>query len=280
MDASDIPLPTTRMDELVYMFDNPLLYLIYQLPERSESASASDDLDMLCLRSFLNASRRIGPAARVLFLESGRTSAERMRMMKESGRVVPVDGTSRGAGRRTALRIARSFPADTLVYFATADHVYHEFAFERLLDTFALLPEVDYVTLDGNGSDRSTTFPCPSAEWSMGRSIPSRRLREVDPFVPDLAGRPFSEFESTGSEFGVRGARLRRDCWIHYLWSMVPGEWSEEIWTVIREVARMRGERPLPALAGPCLPLAVRLEPVMRAGCDPCGMNGVMPGIG
>lgn len=280
MDQSDLPVPETGMDELVHMFDCPLLYLIYGSRENRGVAPACDDLDMLCLRSFLFACRRVGPAARVLFLDDGTISSEQRGMMEQYGTMVPVTGRSRGAVRRTALRAARSFPSDALVYFATGDRVYHESAFERLLDTFALLPEAEYVTLDGEAGEESRSVARLFVDLHSGRSTPPRRLRENDPFVPDLADRPFAEFESTGAEFGARVDRLRHDGWVHYLGSIFREEWVGEIWTIIREVARVRGERRPPILAGPSLPLAARLGPAMEKESDLCGVRGMMPGMG
>jgi hypothetical protein len=198
---------------------------------------------MVCLKSFLHAVAPVRDRIRMTFVNDGPMPEDRLAVMREWGEVVELAGIGNSPSYRHALGIALASPSP-FVYFAEDDYLYLPEALQEMLTAFEAIPEVDYLSL----SDHSDRYI---------RSDDSRRGYSRLYLAGD---RHWRTCESTCMTFGARSETLRRDAWVHRLFTTPRTPRDRKMWRMILGEKWFFLKLPKRRLASPIPSLATHME--------------------
>jgi hypothetical protein len=204
---------------------------------------------MLCLRSFLRAWQPIRLGATLTFINDGPMPDDRLQVMSNWGKIVAFPGLGNSPSYRQVLGMATALPSTDLVYFAEDDYLYKPEAFSQMLNAFAGLPKVEYITLFDH-LDRYTRTDDAGGGRSKVMLAGDRHWRTV---------------ESTCMTFGARVGALKRDAWIHRLFTIPRTPRDRHIWRCAQGLTYFFWKFPKSRLISPIPSLATHLDPAALA---------------
>lgn len=147
--------------------------------------------------------RQAGVTAELTYWNDGPVPADRLGLMRATGDVVQATHGSNRRSYRAALRWAARGAWDDadLVWLMEDDYLYEPYAFHRLAQAAAVLPDADYLSMYGRGA--------------LDLTGPRRAPRRLDQPAADdavsVGGATWFRGLSTTSTFGVRLGVLRED---------------------------------------------------------------------
>lgn len=200
---------------------------------------------MLCLRSFLRAWQHVRSRATLTFINDSPMPDDRLHVMGEWGKIISFPGLGNSQSYRQVLALATALPSTDLVYFAEDDYLYKQEAFTQMVHAFAELPTVEYITLFDH-LDRYLR----TDDAGGGRS---RVMLAVDRHWPTV--------ESTCMTFSARIHALKRDVWIHRLFTIPRTPRDRHIWRCTQGLTYFFWKFPKSRLISPIPSLATHLDP-------------------
>lgn len=176
---------------------------------------------LLGLASVVRALEATAAAVDVWWINDGPIPADRVALMRRTGRIVPLHGGSNRRSYRATLRQAarQGWADDDIVWFAEDDYLYGLDAFTQLAAIGAALPDAAYFSMWGYHAldpDRPPTAPAP-------RALP---LSLGDPQRVSIDEVHWYRGVSTTSTFGVRAGVLRADLRLLRLLPYTGGAWD------------------------------------------------------
>jgi hypothetical protein len=183
---------------------SPRLHLVYR-SHGGENRKARPGYysKLLALMSFVRAVEQVAASCSVVFVNDGPVPDERLKVMREFGRVRQGRFGSNRASYRAAVSLATMLPAaaSDLVWLGEDDYLYRPDSLRHLLAAAGEVPEGDYFSLYSPAD--------LDAGRSRGVGLPWR------PSVPratvSLGGLTWFSAVSTTSTFAVRSDVLRQD---------------------------------------------------------------------
>jgi hypothetical protein len=151
------------------------------------------------LLSFLRAAEQAD--IDVVFLNNGPIPEERLRLMRGRGEIVTIGPTIMRRSWMAMLRLAVTWDADQVVWFAEDDYLYTPDALARFARAAEEMPDVDYFALYGS-TDRNSFY---GADQRKGEPKGWQSVRRT------VDGHDWVRIYATTSTFGVRVGALAED---------------------------------------------------------------------
>jgi hypothetical protein len=203
----------------------------------------------LAFESFLLSWRQLPAAMRrlVVVVNSPRvppSMASLVEAYADEVRHVSVVGNSRSY--LAALGMSRDVPDDELIYHAEDDYLYHADALPELVAAAERLPGVDYFTLYDHADRYTRTDDAKLAHRTMVALGGNRHWRAC---------------ESTCMTYAARARTLRRDTYLHRVFSIRPLPHDRLLWRATQGIGPFWWKLPKRVLMSPMPSLATHLDP-------------------